>query len=70
MSGIYVTASGDWGDSGGMRVYDTTDWSPLDFDIVDSCAPSERQRVAAGIEKYRKLAASIVAAHDSLGMGA
>lgn len=69
MSAIYVTQGGDWGDTRGIAFYDTTGWSPLDFDIVDSCAASERQQVAAGIEKYRKLADAIVAAHSTDSRG-
>ena len=69
VSAIYVTQDGDWGDASGIAFYNTYGWSPLDFDIVDSCRPSERQQVAAGIEKYRKLADAIVAAHSTDSKG-
>ncbi len=69
VSAIYVTQDGDWGDSSGIEFYSTTGWSPLDFDIVDSCRPSERQTVALGIEKYRRMAAAIVAARSTDSKG-
>ena len=55
----YFADTGDWGDGMRQVVYDTTDWSELDWELIDSCPSSERQRLAGQIDGYRRLARSL-----------
>lgn len=58
---IYVTEFGDWGMFGRVQLFDTSDWSPLDWEILEGAPASERQKYAAEIVKYRAAVKRMVA---------
>jgi hypothetical protein len=58
---IYVTEFGDWGMYQRVRLYDTTDWTELDWELLESAPASERQARAAEIVAYRAAIKTMVA---------
>ena len=58
---MYVTEFGDWGMFGRVRLFDTRDWTELDWELLENAAASERQAVAQEITEYRAAIARMVA---------
>ena len=61
----YFGSDGAYGDALQVNTYDTSDWSDMDWELIDSCAESERQRLAGQIDGYRRLARSLKLARHS-----
>jgi hypothetical protein len=55
----YFGSDGAYGNALEINTYDTTDWSELDWQMIEWCADSERQRLAGQIDGYRRLARSL-----------
>ena len=58
---VYVTEFGDWGMFGRVRLFDTSGWTELDWELLENAAGSERQEVAQEITEYRAAIARMVA---------
>lgn len=61
----YFGSDGAFGDALQVNTYDTTDWSAMDWELIDAAPSSERQRLAGQIDGYRRLARSLKLARHS-----
>lgn len=67
---IYVTEFGDWGMYQRVQLFDTTNWTELDWELLEAAPASERQERAAEIVKYRAAIHSMVAGQSAERMTA
>ena len=59
MRSTYFGSDGAYGDALQVNTFDTSDWSALDWELIESCAEGERQALAGKIDGYRRLARAL-----------